>query len=269
MPRKTVLLTLVAALGLTVTAWAAAPGAQATGRAQAACKALQGTLGATTFTQAYGSFGGCVASLARVEQQNLDAAEAACTAEQSDANFAATHGGKTFAQFYGAGPLGKNAFRRCVAAKAHASSQAEGQSRPNPARLCSAQRTQMTAGPFASFYGKNANDRNAFGKCVSAMAKNEVQNELTAAAACRAEQADTGFAAAHAGKTFAQFYGTNDDLTNAFGKCVAAKAKAKTQAQQQATIAAVKTCAAERRADRAAFNAKYTTFRSCVKQHGG
>lgn len=34
-----------------------------------------------------------------VEQQNLDAARAACTTEQNDAGFAAAHAGKTFAQF--------------------------------------------------------------------------------------------------------------------------------------------------------------------------
>src|SRR3954454_9192491 len=209
MLRKTVLLTMLAALALAVTAWAATPNAQATGRAQAACKALQGKLGATVFTQSFDTFGACVASLARVERQNVEAAQSACTAEQADANFAAAHGGQTFAQFYGAGPKGKNAFARCLTAKAQASSQAEGQGRPNPARMCSAQRTQMTAGPFVSFYGKNANDRNAFGKCVSSMAHTQVQTELSAAAGCRAEQAAAGFSATHAGKSFAQNYGTN------------------------------------------------------------
>jgi len=266
MLKKTVLLTLLASLSVAATAWAVAPTGAATKRADASCRALRGQIGPASFTQAFGTLGGCVSSLARVEQQNLDAAQAACTAEQGDANFAATHGGKTFVQFYGVGPLGKNAFARCVAAKARASSQAEGQSRPNPARLCVAQRTLMTPALFASNYGTNGNDRNAFGKCVSTMAHSEVQNELTAAAACRAEQAAASFAADHAGKTFAQFYGTND-LANAFGKCVAAKAKAKTQAQQQATIAAVKACGVERKADRAAFKTKYGTFRNCVLQH--
>jgi hypothetical protein len=266
MLKRTVLLALLASFALAATAWAVAPNGAAAKQAQASCRTQLGQIGPQAFAQAWGTFGGCVSSLARVEQQNLDAAQAACTAEQADANFAATHGGETFAQFYGAGPTGRNAFARCVSAKAKASSQAEGQSRPNPARLCVAQRTLMTAGPFASFYGRNANDRNAFGKCVSAMARGEIQNELTAAAACRAEQGDAGFAGAHGGKTFAQFYGTGD-LANAFGKCVATKAKAKTQAQQQARIAAVKACAAERKQGRAAFKTKYGTFRSCVLQH--
>ena len=267
--KKTAFSILLASLAIGVAAaWAAPPSGVAAKRADAACKAMRGQIGPTAFSQAFGSLGGCVAALARVEQQNLAAAEAACTAEQNDANFAAAHSGQTFAQFYGVGPNGRSAYGRCLVAKANASSQAEGQSRPNPARLCSAQRDEMKSGPFATFYGTNDNHRNAFGKCVSRLAHTEIQNELTAAAACRAEQADAGFTAAH-GKTFAQFYGTNDDLTNAFGKCVAAKAKAKTQAQQQATIAAVKACLAERKADRAAFEARYATFRACVVQHGG
>lgn len=41
----------------------------------------------------------------------------------------------------------------------------------NAAKLCKAQRTQMGVAAFNAFYGTNANDRNAYGKCVSAMAK--------------------------------------------------------------------------------------------------
>lgn len=240
---------------LAVTAWAAGPSAQASTNAAAACKAQRAQIGETAFAQAWGTLGRCVTSLARVEQQNLDAARAACTAEQSDPNFAATHEGKTFAQFYGSGPSGKNAFARCVSAKSKASSKAEGQARPNPARLCRAERTAMTASVFSQTYGTNANDRNAFGKCVSAKAKAQTQNEVAAATTCRAEQADAA--------AFAQAWGTN---ANAFGKCVAAKAKAKTQAQQQATIKAAKACAAEQKASPAAFKAKYGTFGRCVSQ---
>ncbi|TMK39806.1 MAG: hypothetical protein E6G56_09185 [Actinobacteria bacterium] len=43
---------------------------------------------------------------------------------------------------------------------------------------------------------------------------------------CRAEQADPSFADSHGGKSFAQFYGTNHNLANAFGKCVSSKAQA-------------------------------------------
>jgi len=246
---------------------AAAPGVDAT---KNACTVLKAKLGATAFAQAYSTFGRCVSNLAQVEQQNIAAAQAACTAEQSDPNFSAAHGGKTFDQVYGTGRKVKNAFVNCVSAKAAASSKAEGQDRPNPARTCRTARAQMGTGAFALLYGKSASDRNVFGKCVSRAARAQTQNELAAAASCRAEQASATFAADHSGKTFAQFYGTNADLSNAFGKCVSSKAGATSQSQQQLTVAAARACMGERKPDPAAFRTKYGTFGHCVslKAHG-
>jgi hypothetical protein len=40
----------------------------------------------------------------------------------------------------------------------------------NPAKLCAAQRATLGTSAFNELWGTNANDRNAFGKCVSAMA---------------------------------------------------------------------------------------------------
>ena len=262
----TVIFTLALAAAAASTA---APGLDATKNASVACTALKAKLGPTTFAQAYSTFGRCVSSLARVEQQNVNSAQAACTAEQNDLTFAVNHGGKTFTQFYGSGPKGKNAFGNCVSTKAKASSQAEQQARPNPSRTCRALRTSMTPSPslFNQTYGKNANDRNAFGKCVSTMAHQQTQNELAASAACRAEQDDATFAASHSAKTFAQFYGTNASLSNAFGKCVSTKASENAQSQQQATVSAAKACNAEQKADAAAFKTKYRTFGRCVSQH--
>jgi hypothetical protein len=101
-----------------------------------------------------------------------------CKAEQADPNFASTHGGMTFDQFY----------------------------------------------------GTNDNDRNSFGKCVSTKAHEAVDeqdgNVLNAAQQCRAERGDSSFAANHGGKSFTEFYGTNKNKKNAFGKCVSQKAKA-------------------------------------------
>ena len=83
-----------------------------------------------------------------------------------------------------------------------------------------------------------------------------------------AEMADTAFATGHAGKTFAQFYGTGKNATNgngnALGKCVSAKASAKTAAQQSATAKAAKACKTD-----AALKAKiadhtYKTYGACV-----
>jgi hypothetical protein len=113
----------------------------------------------------------------------------------------------------------------------------------NAAKACKAEQADpnFAAGhgglTFDQFYGTNGKpgtngeNKNSFGKCVStkvheALAQNEA-NLQNAAALCRAERADPGFAAAHGGKTFAQFYGTEKSkLKNAFGKCVSQKAKA-------------------------------------------
>lgn len=87
---------------------------------------------------------------------------------------------------------------------------------------------------FAEFYGTNHNDRNAFGKCVSGKvheALAELRNDLqNAAQMCREERADPNFASTHDGKTFTEFYGTNKNKKNAFGKCVSQKAKAQPSA---------------------------------------
>jgi hypothetical protein len=44
-----------------------------------------------------------------------------------------------------------------------------GQTKPNPSRLCSAERTRLGTKAFNELWGKNGNDANAFGKCVSWM----------------------------------------------------------------------------------------------------
>ena len=113
----------------------------------------------------------------------------------------------------------------------------------------------MTSTIFASTYGKNANDKNAFGKCVSKVNHSQTQNEISAGATCKAAQASN---------TLAATYGTD---ANAFGKCVSSKANAASQAQQQATVAAAKTCAGLLKADAVAFKKSYSTFGRCVSQH--
>jgi hypothetical protein len=178
-------------------------------------------------------------------------AQATCTAQQADPTFAATHGGKTFAQFYGSGKKNSNAFARCVSIVAKANDQAEQQGRLNPARTCRALRMQLTASVFDQTYGKNANDRNAFGKCVSATARAQAQNEVTASTTCN------------------QFYGTDADQSNAFGMCVSGTAKTASTAQAQAIVHAALTCKAEQKSDPAAFRSKYKKFSACVKALAG
>ena len=259
--KRTILVTVLAFALAPVAAAAAAPSPSQ--NANNSCTALKAKMGAS-FTQAFPTFGQCVSALTPVEQQNVNGAQDACVAEQNDTNFAATHGGKTFTQVYGTGKNGKDALGKCVSSKAQASSAAEQAGTPNPAQTCRTLRTQMGTSLFNKTYGTNANHRNAFGKCVSKAAHDQAQDESNAATLCRSEQSDSNFASSHGGKTFAQFYGTNADDSNAFGQCVSTKTTATTQSKQQATVTAASACATEQSANAAAFRTKYGTFGECV-----
>ena len=130
---------------------------------------------------------------------------------------------------------------------------------PNASQTCKTQRTQMGASAFRATYGTNADGSNAFGKCVSKMSSAQSRDRGAANTACKAEQADPNFAAGHGGKTFDQFYGTNKDGKNAFGKCVSAKSQQSDQARTEAIVSASKQCKTERKSDPAAFKQKYGT----------
>lgn len=141
----------------------------------------------------------------------------------------------------------------------------------SPAQQCRAERTKMGVAAFKATYGTNRNRSNAFGKCVSKRARANAAAEATAAKnaakACKAEQADPNFAATHGGKTFDQFYGTNKNGKNAYGKCVSGQAKAEAQeteaAEVKADVNAAKACKAERKAlGSTAFADKYGTNRN-------
>jgi len=234
------------------------------------CSALRAKIGSAAFTQAFGgsnAFGVCVSRLTRFEQADLSSANTLCRAEQADPNFAASHGGKTFAEFYGSGAKHKNAFGNCVTLKARSSS-ASGRSGMNPARACAALRARMTVGLFKQSFGTNANHSNAVGKCVSIVARSQSTDLVTAAEACLAEASDATFASTHGGKSFQQFYGTNADLSNAFGNCVLKKLQASTAKLTQALVKASKTCKAMRRSDPTSFRQKYgsrpNAFAKCV-----
>ncbi|HVM16396.1 MAG TPA: hypothetical protein VM290_02290 [Gaiellaceae bacterium] len=173
--KLTALAALVAAAA--VPAAALAETVTGTDRQNAArsCKALQTSLGATAFKETYGTnanrsnaFGRCVSTMARAEAENRQSAQAACAAERADANFAAAHGGKTFAQHYGTGKAGANAFGRCVSGKTAQASAEDRRDVQNAARRCAAERKSLGAAAFVAKYGTRAN---AFGKCVSKLAQ--------------------------------------------------------------------------------------------------
>ena len=151
----------------------------------------------------------------------------------------------------------------------------------NAAKYCKALKA-ASGSNFASMFGTK---KNAYGKCVSSTAKKQANKDAkqekaaktNAAKECKAERADAGFAAAHGGKTFAQFYGSNKNGKNAYGKCVSLKAKAKKaaadkedKAKQKDTVNAAKTCKAAKHDDPDGFAETYGTkrnaFGKCVSQ---
>jgi hypothetical protein len=106
----------------------------------------------------------------------------------------------------------------------------------NAAQTCKAEQADANfaathnGATFDQTYGTNHNGANAFGKCVSTKAQEAAAAKaaatVNAAQACRTERGDPAFPAAHDGKSFSDFYGTNRNKRNAFGKCVSAKASA-------------------------------------------
>jgi hypothetical protein len=146
-----------------------------------------------------------------------------------------------------------------MAAPAFATSAPEGT--PSAQQQCRDQRTQIGVQPFKDLYGTNKNKSNAFGKCVSKASKTLAQNATEAKSSCKTEQAADPAA-------FKAKYGTNKNGNNAYGKCVSAQAKAADKADQQATISAAKDCKAERKADPAAFKAKYGTNKNKANAFG-
>ena len=109
----------------------------------------------------------------------------------------------------------------------------------------------------------------SLGACVSYQNAQQAQNTTNAPAACKAEMANTAFATTHDGKTFAQFYGTGKNATNgngnALGKCVSAKANAKTASQQSATVKAAKACKTDAALKAKIADKTYKNFGACVK----
>jgi hypothetical protein len=146
----------------------------------------------------------------------------ALRASSGDANFKAMFGGKS------------NAYGKCVSKAAKRDASQEEKAKANASKQCKAEQAADPAA-FKAKYGTGKGN-NAHGKCVSQKAKankaeadKQEQQDVSSAEQCRAEQKQNPdeFKAAHGGKTFAEFYGTNANDRNAFGKCVSTKSKAK------------------------------------------
>jgi hypothetical protein len=141
-------------------------------------------------------------------------------------------GVKAFKALYGDPPKGQRAMRNCQRQHGKSANNVVN----NAAQQCKAEQADPNFAPghggmtFDQFYGTNHNDRNAFGKCVSgkvpAALAEQSENLQNAAQQCRAERSDPDFATSHDGKSFTDFYGSNKNKKNAFGKCVSKNAKA-------------------------------------------
>jgi len=139
---------------------------------------------------------------------------------------------------------------------------------PSASQQCKTQRSAPPAGmgkdAFALTYGTNANKSNAFGKCVSKRSA-KTEDAAKAAKTNSAKECKALEAADAAG--FKMTYGTGKNGSNAYGKCVSSKAKAK-EAKEVKTevkdeVNAAKSCKAERKANPGSFKAK-NAFGKCV-----
>jgi hypothetical protein len=137
----------------------------------------------------------------------VDLAKAACQSEK------AQMGAKTFKAVYAAGTV-SGATKACVAKRDGGA----GTDVKNAAKTCKAERAADPAA-FASKWGTNKNDRNAYGKCVSATARGAVKQDtdarVNAARTCKKLKTEQKAA-------FEQAYGTK---SNALGKCVSKTAR--------------------------------------------
>ena len=141
--------------------------------AKAECKAERGKTSATreAFGTKYRSFAACVRETAAEEEAEKKAARRNAARECKDER---SEDPAAFRGTYGTNKNGKNAFGKCVSAKAKekkakmdAEDAQDAREFKNAAKECAAERGEMGAEAFAGEYGTNPNGKNAFGECVS------------------------------------------------------------------------------------------------------
>jgi hypothetical protein len=155
--------------------------------------------------------------VAAAQADDSAAVSAKTLAKQACKTEKAQMGTKTFKLTYAVKSVAK-ATDKCVAKTVPATTAAK----ENAAQTCSAER-DLDPAAFAGKYGTNGKEgtagfgKNAFGKCVSTLAKQQSQEEtedrVDAAETCK-------------GLDKATFEATYGPKKNAFGKCVSATAKA-------------------------------------------
>ena len=168
MMRKILMVAMLAAV-------VAVPAALADAHAQAPRRLLRRASGPDRHRKAVSNDVGIVRAQKAQGDQNVVNAAKACLVEKGDANFAGSHGGKTFDQFYGTnGDNGNdkgdakgngNAFGKCVSSKATGKTAEQQTAQTNAAKKCRTPELKALIGSGAGKQYKN------FGACVSAQAK--------------------------------------------------------------------------------------------------
>jgi hypothetical protein len=148
------------------------------------CKALRADMGASLFKTTYGTnhnhsnaHGKCVSKYVKLEDQVHAFARSECKTEQAadPTGFAERFGsdqGGSNNNHPNSNGSDKNALGKCTSQKARAQEVKKQDQIVSAARDCRGERSDLGADAFRAKYGKNHNDRNAFGKCVSQKVKN-------------------------------------------------------------------------------------------------
>ena len=134
--------------------------------AKTACKSEKAQMGKNTFTLTYPTSSASTATNACVAKRDGRAAtDLKNGAKECKAERAADPA--AFTKKYGTNKNGKNAYGKCVSAKAREATEQETEARVNAAKTCK----KLTAEQKAAFEAAYGTKRNAFGKCVSKTAK--------------------------------------------------------------------------------------------------
>jgi hypothetical protein len=154
-------------------ALAAPPPAQSSSQA---CKEQRAAIGMNAFRLLYAPTGTpraamteCVARQAPLVAQEEKNAAKTCAAERGSTEASID----AFNEKYGTNPNKKNAFGKCVSSTAEAEVEEQQQATVNAAKQCKTERgtTTTSISAFNTKYGTNTNKKNAFGKCVSKVAR--------------------------------------------------------------------------------------------------
>jgi hypothetical protein len=174
--KRFLFVTTIVAAAVMASAAFAANGGQGKSPAQF-CKNELAVLGAANFKSLYSpggsganAMGKCVSKHARAAAANRTNAAKTCKAEMEmpEAEFRASHGGKSFAEFYGRNKNDRNAYGKCVSSKAQTANAQQEAATMKAAKACKAERAGDRAAFTAKYGGKAAS---AFGKCVSSKKK--------------------------------------------------------------------------------------------------